>query len=169
MADDQWQPAPHVASGDLETQVAELRAELAALRAELTAEIRTRRLVIVDEAGDERITTRIDADSTALRLASAPLPDLGTAADLDRHAIVEVWAARRDDELTAEAQVTCSTGESYAVLAQRQMLAAGGFGVVEAGEVEVEQQQWCWGPDGEMHVAKHSTIRVDGNGLTQCG
>ena len=159
---------------DLLTQVAELRAELAALRAELATEIRTRRLVVIDEAGEARITTRVDADSTTVKLSSAPLPDLGGAGDLDRHATVELWAARRDevtkDEVIAEAQVTCSTGDdSYAVLAQRQIVDEDGFSVVEAGEVEVDQQQWRWGPDGEMHIAKHSTIRVDENGLTQRG
>lgn len=173
MADDQGQGVPCVAPHDLEAQVVELRAELAALRAELATEIRTRRVVIVDEAGEERITTRVDADSTTMRLSSAPLPDPAGASDLDRHAIVELWVARRDDvtqgEVAAEAQVTCSTGDAYTMLAQRQLMGADGFGVVDVGEVEVEQQRWCRGPDGEMHVAKHSTIRVDGNGLTQCG
>ena len=68
---------------DLATQVAERRTELAALRAELATEVRTRRLVVVDEAGEERVTTRVGVDSTTVRLSSATLPDPWNSDDLD--------------------------------------------------------------------------------------
>jgi len=59
----------------LRDEVAALRAELAQLRVDLAGEVRTRSLVVVDEHGEERITTMISERQTALMISSGDLPD----------------------------------------------------------------------------------------------
>ena len=152
---------------DLSTEIAELRAELATLRAALAGEVRTRRLVVVDEHGEERIVARAGADTTMLSLSSPPLSDLELGDSVDRHATLELWAERVDPastaagEITATAKVACSTGDdSFTVLGHTQVIAADGRSIDEFGELELDQQRWRRRLDGEMDQVEHSTIRV---------
>ncbi|CAN5531044.1 hypothetical protein BH10ACT1_BH10ACT1_33460 [soil metagenome] len=56
----------------LAIEVATLRAELALIRREVAAEVRTRRLVVVDEDGAERVSTRISDTLTILEVEAPP-------------------------------------------------------------------------------------------------
>ena len=75
----------------LPAQIAELRAEVAALRDSLAVEVRTRRLVVVDETGKERIYTTINENY----------------ASFDVRSVIDGFPASRDNE------AVCSIESSF--------------------------------------------------------
>lgn len=72
----------------LTLEVATLRTELALLRRQLGDEVRTRRLVVIDEYGGERVTTRISDTLTTLEVEAPPSAN---------RAVVQLAAAWNED------------------------------------------------------------------------
>lgn len=156
----------------LRDEVAALRGELAQLRADMTAEVRTGRLVVVDEHGVERIKTMVRDGGTSLELCTGPLLDIGFGGE--GRAAVELWAAdgdsgHQDGWETASAKVICSTGDdSYAILEQLQVLAEDKHTVNERGSVSLYQQRSRRGLSGKLEPVGFSEVKLDGDGLTEC-
>jgi hypothetical protein len=94
----------------LEQQVADLRAEIAGLRAQLATEVRTRRLVVIDADGNERIYSELGGGSGDYAQWRV---EIGTAAGAMDHASAVMQASAECGP--AEAYVTLSVVDDAAV------------------------------------------------------
>ena len=112
-----------------------LRSELDQLRQQLATEVRTRRLVVVDPNGFERIVAKTSSDSGSLTVASAR--------------DVHVSLTANEQSLEAYAEVYLSGGGNV----------AGHFGVTEDGESNGEEID----PDSLYYRSELTLIPDDGD------
>jgi hypothetical protein len=164
-----------VTDADLAAEVAALRADLEALRAELATEVRTRSLVVVDDAGDERISTFIDDEFTRLEVR---ISDDGNAFGDDdpRDAYVTIDAqldtvGTRDGKPAVVAQVMCTTGtDAFAILKQRTTRTGTGRHrtIIDRATLCLMQQrsQACY-EDGVVNTAAKSSIDIGPQGVVE--
>ena len=115
--EDRMTPAPPRPSlAALQRQVDEVQADLTAHRAELAREVRTRRFVVTDDSGTDRVVVVVGASHTALTVLAPP------RADGQVHATAELIATEGETEdnhgrPTAYAMViTTANGENGATL-----------------------------------------------------
>lgn len=95
---------------ELAQEVEALRRQVAALTHQIATEIRTRRLVVVDENGGERIYTDVTPDSAQLAV------DVGEPSDCGKHRARTLLLVEADDEgaLTADLHIVLA-GDSAAI------------------------------------------------------
>jgi uncharacterized protein YrzB (UPF0473 family) len=94
------------AEGDdnrLRAEIAELRLELAALRDQLATEVRTRRIVVVDEQGRERVYSSVGDHYSQIHVAFSENPD--QERDLGRSCVTLYAGDESDEDGCASAQV----------------------------------------------------------------
>lgn len=158
----------------LAAEMVQLRAELAALRSELSDEVRTRRLVVVDEFGVERISTALTDNHTWLRVAMSTTEDkAGLGGPTDAHVVIAADLGECDYPEGAEtcsASVTCTTGDdSYAILRQIQLLGQqpGLRRVVERGSLELDQRVLRPDTTGQMIAMHDHCIELGCDGVTE--
>lgn len=156
----------------LRADVAELRAEIVKMRTELSTEVRTRRLVVVDEAGNDRIATDINSHHTWLRLRIVDGSDrvgfgLPSSATLLLSTDLE-GDGFPDGNAICKAAVDLSTGDdSYVLLEQQQLLSEDGRQCVERGTLTLYQQTSTRDRSGEMGRHHCTQIVVDRHGIAE--
>ena len=100
-------PTPNDTTADetLPEQIARCYREITKLRQDLAAEVRTNRLVVVDEHGIERILTRVSADFAELVVASpthdGPRVVITASTEDGDESTVTVTASGTDERLAA--------------------------------------------------------------------
>lgn len=152
---------------DLRRELAELRAEFDEYRKQMAAEIRTGRLVVVDDAGAERIVSTVSARVTELK-ASAPADEFG-----ERYTSASIRAELSGDERSAgrevsRASVSCEAGDAFTNIEQVDLIESDRRTRRSLGEVWVKSDRhWRINEADEWKVADERDFRVSSEGFVE--